>query len=144
MRGCLEAYVGGAAWTRRLRAIAPATSRATALAGAREALTPRHLVAAAREGDEFARAEMARWCDYTARGIAWLVMVLAPEAVVLGTIAVAAGDALAFEPIRRQVAANVWPHLAKDLQILPAALGRDGPYLAGLAVARALSTSAPA
>jgi len=39
-RGCLEAYVGGAAWTRRLRQIAPPGSRATALAGSREALKP--------------------------------------------------------------------------------------------------------
>jgi glucokinase len=133
--GCLEAYVGGAAWTRRLRALAPVAGRVTALAGGREAVRPEHLVAAAREGDAFARDEMARWCDYVARGIVTLSFVLAPEAVVLGTIAVAAGEALAFGPIRAQVARHVWPHLAPRLHILPAALGAELPYLAGLSVA---------
>jgi len=134
-RGCLEAYVGGAAWTRRLRQIVPEDGRVAALAGGREHVSPVELVAAAHEGDGFARAELARWCDYVARGVTALVMTLAPEAVVLGTIAVAAGDALAFAPIREQVAAHIWPHLAANLRILPAALGEDQPFLAGLSVA---------
>ena len=134
-RGCLEAYTGGAAWTRRLRAQAPAASRVVSLAGSRDAVRPEHVVAAAREGDAFALAEVARWNDYVARGIVWLVMALAPEAVVLGTIATAAGDALSLDPIRAQVARHVWPHLARSLRILPAALGERLPYLAGLSVA---------
>jgi len=134
-RGCLEAYVGGAAWTRRLRAVAPSASRVVALAGAREAVRPEHVVAAAREGDAFALSELARWNDYLARGIVWLVMALAPEAVVLGTIASAAGDALSLDPVRAQVARHVWPHLAKALRILPAALGDQLPYHAGISVA---------
>ena len=134
-RGCLEAYVGGAAWTRRLRTVVREDSRAATLAGGREHVTPVELVEAAREGDGFARAELARWCDYVARGVTAVVMTLAPEVIVLGTIAVAAGEALAFAPIREQVAAHVWPHLARDLRILPAALGDEAPYLAGLSVA---------
>jgi glucokinase len=134
-RGCLEAYVGGASWTRRLRALAPEGSRVVALAGSRDAVTPRHLVAAAREGDAFALAEMTRWNDYVARGIVMVVMMLAPEAVVLGTIATAAGEELAFAPIRARVAERIWPHLRPGLRILPAALGEDLPYLAGISVA---------
>lgn len=134
-RGCLEAYVGGAAWARRLRALAPDDGRVAALAGGREHATAEHVVRAAREGDGYARAELARWCDYVARGITAVVMALAPEAVVLGTIAVAAGEELAFAPIREQVRSHVWPHLAGELRILPAALGRDLPVLAGLSVA---------
>jgi glucokinase len=134
-RGCLEAYTGGASWSRRLRALAPEDGRVAQLAGGREQVTPVHVVAAAREGDGYARAELARWCDYVARGITAVVMTLAPEAIVLGTIAVAAGEELAFAPIREQVASHVWPHLARELRILPAALGDDLPYLAGLSVA---------
>jgi len=134
-RGCLEAYVGGRAWMERLRRITPAESHVAELAGGRESVRPEHVVAAARSGDAFALSEMARWDDYVARGIVMVVMALAPEAVVLGTIATAAGDALAFEPIRRQVKAHIWPHLAPRLRILPAALGVDLPYLAGLSVA---------
>jgi glucokinase len=134
-RGCLEAYTGGAAWARRLQALAPEDGRVAALAGGREHATPVHVVEAAREGDGYALAELARWCDYVARGITAMVMALAPEAVVLGTIAAAAGEELALTPIREQVRRHVWPHLAEELRILPAALGKDLPYLAGLSVA---------
>ena len=134
-RGCLEAYVGGGAWTRRLRQIAPPGSHATQLAGSRDALKPEHVVEAARVGDAFALAELARWNHYVARGIVWIVMGLAPQAVVLGTIAVAAGEELAFVPIREQVRAHVWRFLGEGLQILPAALGATLPYRAALGVA---------
>jgi glucokinase len=135
LRGCLETYVGGGAWTRRLRRIAPPASRATTLAGSRDAITPEHVVEAARAGDAFALAELARWNQYVARGIVGIVMGLAPQAVVLGTIAVAAGEALALGPIREQVQARVWPFLGAELQILPAALGSTLPFRAALGVA---------
>lgn len=135
LRGCLEAYTGGASWTRRLRAITPLESHVATLAGARDAVKPEHVVAAARAGDAFALAELARWNDYVARGIVWIAMALAPEAVVLGTIAVAAGEELAFAPIRAQVRAHIWPFLADRLQILPAALGATLPYRAAIGVA---------
>jgi glucokinase len=134
-RGCLEAYVGGAAWTRRLQRLVPATSRVAALAGGAEHARPEHVERAAREGDAFARAELERWVAYLARGIVQVVFALAPEVVVLGTIASALGEELCFAPLRRNVERHTWPHLARQLAILPAALGPDLPYLAGLAAA---------
>ncbi|MEN8182511.1 MAG: ROK family protein [Myxococcota bacterium] len=141
LRGCLEAYVGGAAWTRRLARITPPESRAAQLAGAPEAVRPEHLLEAARRGDAFARAELTRWVDYLARGLVVVVFSLAPEVVVLGTIASAAGEELCFAPLRRQVAERTWPHVSSELRILPAALGDELPYLAGLSVALAGSSS---
>jgi glucokinase len=134
-RGCLEAYVGGASWTRRLRRIAPADSRAVALAGGRERVRPEEIVAAAREGDAFALAEMDRFNDYLVRGIVMVAFALAPEAIVLGTIPTAAGEELCLGPVRERVAGRIWPFLAERLRILPAALGDSLPYRAGLAVA---------
>jgi glucokinase len=142
MRGCLEAYVGGAAWARRLRRIAPERGRVAELAGGRERATPRHLVAAAREGDAFARAEMERWNDYLSRGIVALVFVLAPQAVILGTIASAAGEELCFAPLRERVSARVWPLLGRELAILPSGLGESLPDHAGLVVALQASAGA--
>lgn len=135
LRGCFEAYVGGAAWTRRLRRVTAADSRVAALAGGVDAVTPEHVVAAAREGDAGALAELGRWNDLVARGIVPLVMTLAPEAIVLGTIAVAAGEALSIGPIRERVRARVWPFLGERLAILPAALGATLPYHAAIGVA---------
>ena len=135
LRGCLEAYVGGANWTRRLREKTPGTSRVAALAGGRDRAKPEHVVAAAREGDSFALGELDRFNDYLARGIVALVFVLAPEVVVLGTIAVAAGEELCLEPVRERVRRNVWPVFSEGLRIVPAELGDRLPDYAGLVVA---------
>jgi len=134
-RGCLEAYVGGAAWTRRLARTTPAGSRVAALAGAPERARPEHVVEAARAGDPFALSELARYNDYLARGITALVFVLAPEVVILGTIPSAAGEALCVGPVRAQVLERVWPLLGHELRIVPSGLGQELPYLAGLCIA---------
>ncbi|MBW2716520.1 MAG: ROK family protein, partial [Deltaproteobacteria bacterium] len=85
--------------------------------------------------DVFARAEMERFNHYLARGIAVLCFALAPEVVVLGTIATAAGEALCFEPVRALVTAQVWPSLCEEMLIVPSGLGDKLPYYAGVCVA---------
>ena len=135
LHGCLEAYVGGAALAGRLRTQAPETSACLALAGSRDALTPVHWIEAARDGDEWALNEMDRFNRYLAQAIVHIAFSLAPEAVVLGTIAVAAGETLCFEPLRALVAEQIWPHQAPSLRILPGQLGDDLAYRAGLCVA---------
>lgn len=135
MRGCLEAYAGGAAWAARLRKLAPSDGRVAALAGGREHATPEHVVAAAREGDAFALGELSRFNTFLARGIATLIFTLAPEVVILGTIPTAAGDALCLDPVRKLVASHVWPLLGDGVEILPAGLGGEIGDYAGLSVA---------
>jgi len=135
MRGCLEAYVGGAAWTRHLRESAPESSRAVQLAGSAAQIQPEHVVRAAGEGDAFALAEFERYNRHLAHGIAAIAFALAPQRVVLGTIPTAAGATLCFEPVRRLVAERVWPRIAAALEIVPSALGEDGPYQAALCAA---------
>jgi glucokinase len=135
LKGCLEAYVGGAAWAKRLRANAPSGSDVVSLAGDRESVTPEHVVRAARAGDAYALAEMERFNHYLSHAIVQLVFTLAPDAVVLGTIPVAAGEELCFAPLRQKVDALLWPQLRGDCAILPAALGDDLPYRAALCAA---------
>lgn len=135
LRGCLEAYVGGRAWTRRLRERAPDTSRATALAGGRARVSPQHVVAAAGQGDAWAAEELSRWVDWLARGVVWTAFAYAPDAIVLGTIAAAAGEALCLAPLRAQVASHCWPDVAAGMRIEAAALWPDGAALAGVCAA---------
>ena len=135
LRGCLEAYCGGHAWQAHLRAHAPEDSHVVRLAGGRDAIRPEHLVEAARRGDAFARAEMERWLDYLSRGLAQLVMTLEPELIVLGTIAVAAGEELCFGPLRKKLSGVLWPQQTRRVRVVPAALGDALPQRAGLAVA---------
>ncbi len=134
-RGCLEAYIGGAAWQAQLRETTPPTSRVVELAGGLGQITPEHLVLAAKQGDAFALAEMAKFNDYLTRAIVALTFTLALQRVVLGTIAIAAGDALCFDPVRAEVAKRVWPHFSENLEIVPAELGPDLARLAGVCVA---------
>lgn len=142
LRGCAEAYLGGRCLESRLRRITPAESQVAKLAGGPEHVTPVELVAAAHAGDAFALGEMARWNDYLSRLLSITVFALAPEVIVLGTIAVAAGEKLCFEPVRRLVAQHTWPHVAGDLRIVPAALGDRLPAHSGLAVAAELGRAA--
>jgi glucokinase len=147
LRGCLEAYVGGAAWARHLRATAVPDGRVAALAGGRDRIRPEHLLAAAREGDAFALAELARYNDYLARGLVAIAFMLAPERIVLGTIPTAAGDALCLDPLRQRVRAALWPGLAREIEIVASGLGDELAYLAGIGVAleglRALTPPGP-
>ncbi len=134
LRGCVEAYIGGAAWAKRLARETPASSLIAQLA-AREGRAPRpeHVVTAARAGDTFALHEMARFNEVHAQTLCTLAAVLAPEIFVLGTIAVAAGE-LCLGPVRERVRANTWPR-PRSIAIVPAALGERLPLFAGLGVA---------
>lgn len=133
--GCLEAYVGGRCLARRLQRITPEDSLTARIAGGRESVTPVEWLEAARRGCPFALEELERFNAYLARGIVQLVFALDPGVVVLGTICVAAGEALCLEPVRRKVRARVWPSFASRLRIEPAALGEDLPYRAALCAA---------
>ncbi len=134
-RGCLEAYIGGAAWQKHLRRATPADSRVLQLAGSLESVQPEHAVQAAREGDAFALAEFQRFNSYLSRALVGLAFGLAPERIVLGTIAVAAGEELCFAPLRKLVEERIWSSYARHLQILPASLGKELPERAGVCVA---------
>ena len=135
LHGCVEAYVGGAAWTERLRQQTPRESLVAALAGDRASIRPEHLLEAARSGDAFATDELDRYNHYLARAIANVVFALAPEVVILGTIPTAAGEDLCLTPVRESVRTRIWPALAKHLRIVPSALGDELPYMAGICVA---------
>lgn len=136
LRGCLEAYTGGNAWRDHLRAIAPAASDAVVRAGGDPAsLRPEHVVEAARAGDAWANEAFGVWLDDLAQGIAAIVMLLEPRRIVLGTIAVAAGEALCFAPLRARLATRLWPQQAERLEVVPAMLGETLPERAGFAVA---------
>jgi len=137
LNGCLEAYVGGASLQRRLARITPADSEVARLAGSPEAARPEHLVEAARAGCEFALAEMERFNDYLSRGLAQVAFTLDPAVIVLGTICVAAGEALCFAPLREKVRARLWPSFAERVAIEPAQLGPELPYRAAVCAALA-------
>jgi glucokinase len=132
-RGCLEALASGTAIRRRLlerrEALAEPGRPAPDLPS-----DARELVERARQGDRFSIEFLREAAGYLAQGISNLVFVLDPETVVLGTIAVAAGDLL-LGPLREEVSARLWPAFERGLRIVPAGLGPDLGDHAAFAVA---------
>ena len=84
---------------------------------------------AANQGDEAAKAVLAQFVGYLSEGIADLVNILRPEAIVIGGGLSSEGDIL-FEPLRRAVEERTY--IAMDivpLKIVGAQLGkRAGIY----------------
>lgn len=135
LRGCLEAYVGGRAWTERLRVEVPRDGRVARLAGAPERVTPEHVIRAAGEGDAFALAELDAFTGWLARGLVQVAFAYAPDVIVLGTIAAAAGERLCLAPLRERVGAHLWPGIARGLRIEASTLWPDDTALAGVCAA---------
>ena len=61
---------------------------------------------------------------YLAQGIANLVFILDLDRVILGTIAVGAGD-LIFDPLKDRLQTLLWPELYEGLSVVPAELGSE-------------------
>ena len=135
-RGCLEALASGPAIARLAREslMYGRHKRVVALAGGKPAdITAEHVVQAAKEGDAFARQILEMAGTYLGVGIANLIQILNPERVVIGTIAVHAGD-LVLEPARKAVADYAWKRSREVCEILPAALGDRAQDLAAVAL----------
>lgn len=124
LRGCLEAYSSG-----------PSLTRIAVENGFRGEASGPAVVAAARAGDAAALAALETAGTMLGRGIAALCMLLNPERIVLGTLAVHAGDLLT-PPLQRELASRTWPRLRETLQIVPAALGDRAQDLAALCAFR--------
>jgi glucokinase len=129
--GCLEALAAGPAIARRaegaLRQGRPTAIRDMAADGTVDA---RMVFDAARHGDEVALEIVHKTADYLGIGLANLIALLNPEAIVLGGgIARGAADLL-LEPIRKAVACRCgsWVDL-QGMRIVVGALGDDAGLL---------------
>ncbi len=103
-RGCWETFVSGSRLDRLASELAvQAPEGALARLVGDDSPEGRHLTAAADTGDPAARAALAEVGAWLGRGVANLVAILDPQAVVVGGAAAQAGDHL-LEPARKVVA----------------------------------------
>ena len=134
--GCLEALCSGPSIARRAQeatANQPET-RILALAdGQIDRVRSEHVLQAARDGDALAIALVEKTAYYMGWGIANLVNILNPQIVLLGTIAVAAGDLL-LDPIRRTVTEMAMQRPREAVKIMPAELGDSIGDLAAISL----------
>ncbi len=134
--GCLEALASGPAIARLARDSMRygRQKRVLALAGGKPGdITAAHVVEAAKEGDPFARQVLEEAGTYMGIGLANIIQILNPECIILGTIAVHAGD-LILEPIRAAIREYAWKRSADVCRIVPAALGDRAQDLAAIAL----------
>ena len=97
-------------------------------------MTAQTVCARAREDDPIAQGIIADAAHWMGLGLANLLHALNLERIVLGTLAVHAGDLL-LDPIRHATQRNCWPRVWEGVQILPAALGDAAQDKAALAAA---------
>ncbi len=136
LRGCLEAYTGGAALAARIRAELTAGAKSSIrerVGGDLARVSARTWVEALRAGDAYSERLRDEWLDRLAQAIAILVLALDTDRVALGTIVAHNAD-LFLEPLRARVAERVWPHL-RDTRIVAGELGERLPSYAGLCTA---------
>ena len=134
--GCLEALCSGPAIARRAQAAVidqPQTKIVALAEGEIESVRSEHVLQAARDGDALAIALVEETAYYMGWGIANLVNILNPQIVLLGTIAVAAGDLL-LDPIRRTVTEMAMQRPVEAVKIMPAELGDSIGDLAAISL----------
>jgi glucokinase len=135
-RGCWEQVASGHALGRlgRLAVEARPDSAIAGLAGAEE-VTGLHVAAAAMQGDEVATEIFAQVGRRLGEGIAGLVNILDPEAVVVGGGVSEVGDLL-LNPARAAfVSAVEAPDHRPEVPILSAALGNEAGAIGAAALA---------
>ena len=140
-QGCLEALCSGPAIARRAQAAIQkqlesgkaSTALLTLADGRIEEVKSEHVLAAARTGDPLASELVQETAYYMGWGIANLVNILNPDIVLLGTIAVAAGDLL-LDPIRETVSKFAMTRPTEAVTIAPAQLGDALGDLAAVAL----------
>lgn len=136
-RGCLEALASGPAVARLAQESLHygRGKRLIEIAGGKPAqITAKHVIDAAKEGDAFCRNVLSEVGTYMGIGLANLIQILNPERIVLGTLAVHAGELL-LEPIRTAVSEYAWERSRSVCRIVAAELGDRAQDLAAIVLA---------
>lgn len=139
MRGCFEAYCGGLNTAKRLQALLRdkpdhPLMRIPEVHGDVKALGFPALIAAKKQGIALAVEMWDEICMRLAQGIGVLQMAYNPEVIVLGTIALHAGDLL-LEPVKQMLPRFAWRDVRTPCRITVSALGTTIGELAGPATA---------
>ncbi|MGD8352405.1 MAG: ROK family protein, partial [Nitrospirota bacterium] len=95
-------------------------------------ITPEHVYSAAREGDNFSREVLKEAGRYLGVGIANIVNILSPQAVILTGGLTGAWD-IFVEEAKKEAARRAFKSLFEKLQILPSPLGGDDSGVLGAA-----------
>ncbi len=137
MKGCYEAFCGGRALAQRMQkelADKPNHKVIELAGGDIENVDMKALEFAVRAGDEYAVKLWDEMCFRNAQAFGTFINTFNPDMIVLGTIAIAAGD-LFMEPVLKYLPQFCWSGPLKTCKITTSALGKQIGEYAGIAVA---------
>ena len=97
-------------------------------------VTGRDVVEWAKNKDELALKVVAKSGNYLGKGLSFLIDIINPELIIVGSMGVRLGDLL-FEPARKVIEKEAVPGAASVCEIVPAALGEAIGDYAALCVA---------
>jgi len=136
-RGSFEAFCGGKNMADQLRKKITSqrieTSILTHAGGDPAKIDFRCLLAAVKEGDDYALGIWESFVYRLAQGIGNLIIILNPEVIVLGTIAIHAGDLL-FDPLKKLLPQFTLLPALNACRIVPSSLGSNIGDLAAVAL----------
>lgn len=138
LKGCFEAYCGGLSAALRLqKKIKDGNLKTGIIAkadGNPDKIDFKAFLAAAKDGDAFALAEWEEYTSHLAHGIGNVIMTLNPDVIILGTIAVHAGDFL-MTPLKKKIYKYAWKAPVDACKITTSSLENRVGDLGALAVA---------
>jgi len=145
--GSVEGWVSGSGMAQAaLAPIREATQRGTHTTlkpfAEKGILTPRHIAAAALEGDEVAQEIIHSTGERLGEALAILIDILNPECIVMGGLAMRLGEAL-LAPARAVLEREALPESARACKLVAAALGESIGDVAALCVATGLTAEHP-
>ncbi|MGN6363082.1 MAG: ROK family protein [Thermomicrobiales bacterium] len=132
--GCLTVYASGVGLAARAQAALRRGTRASLAEHPRDAGTAEAIATAARAGDTLAARLMREAGQALARGIASAAALVDLDRVVLGGGIAQTGDLL-FAPLRAELRRRACLAFTRDLDVRPAALGREAGVVGAAALA---------
>ncbi len=135
-RGCLEALASGPAVARLAReSLNYGRGRALlAAAGGRAAdITAKHVIECAKRGDALSMGVLNEVGTYLGLGLANIVQILNPQRIILGTLAIHAGELL-LSPVREALSEYAWARSLEGCKVVAAGLGERAQDLAAISL----------
>jgi glucokinase len=137
-RGCWEIHCGGMNVANRLRDRIVRENIKTSIldqaGGDPERIDFKAFTEAVRQQDPFALEAWNEYIERLAQGVGTVIQFMNPEVIVMGTIAIHAGDLL-LNPLRERLPKYAWRYGRDACRIVPSALGPRIGDLSALAVA---------
>jgi glucokinase-like ROK family protein len=134
--GCLEALASGNAIAKSAQKALKSKGRSiltNMCKGDVSSITAEMVANAAKQGDPLAGSVFESAVEYLGIGIANLINILNPEAVVIGGGVAQAGDIL-FNKVRKTVLARSLKKISKDVQIVPATFGMKASVMGAVSL----------